>query len=122
MVPLQSIGWPLCSLEPIRRVFEAHATSRSSQVWTMNGAAFERALAPAAAEPAQLRALFASSCAARSDVGSGWDEPPAGQLTLFGFIEAVLALLEAGGERGAALSERLARVFAEFEISEITGT
>ena len=124
-------SWPLCAeLEGARRLFEANATSRSSQQWTMNVNAFERLLTPclqlldpqpldAARAPdgatpppppptaaassggggggggaVDLRSLFAEACALRRDVGSGWDAPSAGQMTLWGFTEAMLRLAE----------------------------
>ena len=130
---LQPPAWPLCAeVEQVRGLFEASATSRSSQQWTMNLAAFEKLLRPcvslmtaaaaaaangggAAGEGAageavageavageavadgggvDLRALFAEACASRQDVGSGWDAPAPGQMTLWGFTEAMLRLAE----------------------------
>lgn len=121
--PLHGIAWPLCALEPVRKLFEAIATSRSSQQWTINVSGFEKLVSPclaqifqapleegegevdvsgapavaaAATAPPQidLRQLFADACAARADVGSGWDVPAAGQMTLWGFTEALLRLAE----------------------------
>ena len=88
--PLQDMAWPLCAaLESVRTLFEAHATSRAAQQWSMNAAAFERLLHPAlalisGADAAELKALFVEATAARQDVGSGWDAPAAGQMTLWG--------------------------------------
>ena len=133
--PLHTIARPLCALEPVRALFEANATSRSSQQWTMNAAAFERLLQPAlaalssgggdggAAAPApaaaalEPRVLFADACATRADVGSGWDAPAAGQMTLWAFTEAMLRVAEAAAteaERagGVGLAAPLARVVA----------
>jgi len=41
-----------------------------------------------------LKHVFASACAARADVGSGWDAPSDGQMTFWAFTEAMLQLAE----------------------------
>ena len=41
-----------------------------------------------------LKHVFASACAARADVGSGWDVPSEGQMTFWAFTEAMLQLAE----------------------------
>lgn len=120
VVPLQAEAAPYCSLDAVRRVFEAHATSRSQQQWALGFAAFERIFAPLGVGAAKLRSVFAAACSARADSGTGWDEPSKGQMTLFGFIEAVLQLAEAqkqqdegGGASvglAAAVEELLQRV------------
>ena len=122
VAPLHTIARPLCALEPVRALFEAHATSRSGQQWTMNAAAFERLLQPAESlvaasdsdgGPLDLRSLFADACAARQDTGSGWDAPAPGQLTLWAWTEALLRVAKrvaAAEEHG--LAAPLARVLA----------
>ena len=122
VMPLHHIAWPLCALEPVRRLFEAHVTSRSAQQWTMNIGAFERLVQPCldrilqpeesdepmqAIEPIDLRELFLASCSARADVGSGWDVAAAGQMTLWAFTEAMLRLAERtrAARRSSARSE-----------------
>jgi hypothetical protein len=108
--PLHHVARPLCALEPVRVLFEAHATGRSAQQWTMNLAAFEKLVQPAlprilskacsdagceeVPHSIDIRALFTDACAARADVGSGWDAPAAGQMTLWSFTEAALRLAE----------------------------
>ena len=39
-----------------------------------------------------LRDIFEKARVCRADVGSGWDPPASGQMTLWGFTEAVLML------------------------------
>ena len=110
---------------------------------TLNLAGFERLVQPAlgrllaSAAPGQpsesmpppssaeavgidLRALFVDTCNMRADVGSGWDVPAAGQMTLWAFTEAMLRLAQhaqsaRGGERSglAADVEDIARCLAD---------
>jgi len=99
--PLHPVAGPLCSLESLRALFEAVATSRAAQQWTISYAAFERLLAPVAASllahdspSTDLRTVFAQACARRADVGSGWEAPAADTMTLWQFTEAMLRLAE----------------------------
>ena len=89
--PLHPVGWPLCAqLEAARALFEAAATSRAAQQWTMNQVAFERVLSPALAARANgadggsgavdLRALFAAAAAdAREEAESDEEEELEGE-------------------------------------------
>ena len=101
VAPLHPVAAPLCSLESLRALFEATATSRSAQQWTLTYAAFERLLAPVAASllahlspPTDLKKVFAEACAHRVDVGSGWDAPAADTMTFWQFTEAMLRLAQ----------------------------
>lgn len=59
----------------------------------MGGLAFEQLLrAGGLFTTAELRNAFASAAALAADYGSGWETPPAGQLSFFGFVEALLTL------------------------------
>ena len=111
--PLHQIARPLCdALEGVRKLFESHATSRSAQQWTLNLGGFEKLLQPAmpllgSPSSSELRGVFEACWHDKVDVGSGWDAPAAGQLTLWGFTEAMLRLAkdlppEAGAAGGAA--------------------
>ena len=40
----------------------------------------------------QPKLLVICRCAARADTGTGWDTPPAGQMSFFAFVEALLML------------------------------
>ena len=53
-----------------------------------------RGVSPVNPAAVDLRGVFDAACAARSDVGSGWDTPAAGQMSLWAFTEAVLRLAE----------------------------
>ncbi|KAL1498460.1 hypothetical protein AB1Y20_013785 [Prymnesium parvum] len=111
VVALQEEAWPLCSLEGARLLFEAHATKRHAQQWAMTYGTFEQLLRPCAAA-GELKQLFRQACEASADTGTGWEPPPAGQITFFGFVEALLLLAERrappakgeseGEERGVA--------------------
>ena len=93
VVPLQAAALPFCSLEPARVLFERHATSRAQQQWTLDGGAFERLFADArVGDAARLRAVFGAACSACADAGTGWDAPAKGQMSWFGFVEALLEL------------------------------
>jgi len=90
---LQPMARPFVELvERARTVFETHAASRSRQSWTMSYGVFERLLGSATGDASALRKVFKTAAAATADFGTGWDPPPEGHLTLFGFIEALLLL------------------------------
>ena len=127
VVPLQAAALPFCSLEPARVLFERHATSRAQQQWTIDGAAFERLFADArVGDAARLRAVFGAACSACADAGTGWDAPAKGQMSWFGFVEALLELASSlrdeeengsepparGAGRGAGVSPGLAAALA----------
>ncbi|KAL3922778.1 MAG: hypothetical protein SGPRY_004441 [Prymnesium sp.] len=88
---LQELARPYCSLEHARQLFETHATKRSSQVWGLTFHSFAR-LFEGSARPDALRDIFNHSCRAKSDVGTGWDPLPEGQMSFFAFTEALLSL------------------------------
>eukprot|EP00966_Prymnesium_polylepis_P245696 5683672-Prymnesium_polylepis.1 len=54
--------------------------------------------------PDELRRAFVEACGLKADTGSGWDAPAVGQMTLFGFVEALLILAPRahGGEAAPA--------------------
>ena len=126
VVPLQACALPFCSLEPARVLFERHATSRAQQQWTIDAAAFERLFADArVGDAARLRAVFGAACTACADAGTGWDAPAKGQMSWFGFVEALLELASSlrdedngsepparGAGRGAGVSPGLAAALA----------
>ena len=96
VVPLQAAALPFCSLEPARVLFERRATSRAQQQWTIDGGAFERLFADArVGDAARLRSVFGAACSACADAGTGWDAPAKGQMSWFGFVEALLELASA---------------------------
>ena len=57
---------------------------------------------------------------ATADSGTGWEPPPKGHISLFGFVEALLALAAGGGDGAgggaeAGLAARVAEILAEIE-------
>jgi hypothetical protein len=86
----------LAAFEKLLRPCVSLMTAAAAAAANGGGAAGEGAAGEAVADGGgvDLRALFAEACASRQDVGSGWDAPAPGQMTLWGFTEAMLRLAE----------------------------
>ena len=76
--------------------------------------------AAAVGEAAAVRRAFDRAAAATADSGTGWEPPPKGHVSFFGFVEALLTLAAgggggAGGGAEAGLAARVAEILAEIE-------
>jgi len=91
---LHTVMPPVDALDGARLLFERFATNRSAQQWVMSQAAFERLLGEQGAgmDAQEVRAAFTAARLETEDFGHGWDPPPVGSITFFGFVEALLRL------------------------------